>query len=116
MIKRLSPLTVLVAIGVAMTAPGAALAQGAAQSSGIADFYRGKQMRIIVRSAPGGGFDLYSRLLARFIVKHIPGNPTMVAQNMPAGGGIAAISYVGEVGPQDGTVITMIGQSLPLDQ
>lgn len=115
MIKRLSSLTVLVAIAIAATASGAALAQGT-QSSDVADFYRGKQMRIIVRSAPGGGFDLYSRLLAKFIVKHIPGNPTMVAQNMPAGGGIAAISYVGEVGPQDGTVITMIGQSLPLDQ
>jgi tripartite-type tricarboxylate transporter receptor subunit TctC len=115
MIKRLPALAVLTAIGLATMCPGAALAQEAA-SSDIADFYRGKQMRIIIRSAPGGGFDLYSRLLARFIVKHIPGNPMMVGQNMPAGGGIAAISYVGEVGPQDGTVLTMIGQSLPLDQ
>ena len=95
--------------------PAPAFAQDAA-SSDVANFYRGKQMRIIIRSGPGGGFDLYSRLLARHIVKHIPGNPTMVAQNMPAGGGLAAISYVGEVAPQDGTVLTMIGQSLPFDQ
>jgi tripartite-type tricarboxylate transporter receptor subunit TctC len=116
MIKRLPALAALIAIGAIATTPRTALAQQDPVSSAIADFYRGKQMRIIIRSAPGGGFDLYSRLLARFIVKHIPGNPTMVGQNMPAGGGIAAISYVGEVGPQDGTVLTMIGQSLPLDQ
>jgi tripartite-type tricarboxylate transporter receptor subunit TctC len=99
--------------GTALSA-GAALARDA--DADVANFYRGKQMRIIIRSGPGGGFDLYSRLLARHIVKHIPGNPTMVAQNMPAGGGLAAVSYVAEVAPQDGTVVTMIGQSLPFDQ
>jgi tripartite-type tricarboxylate transporter receptor subunit TctC len=104
---------VLIAMTAMMTPSGAAWAQ---TSSDVASFYSGKQMRIIIRSGPGGGFDLYSRLLARFIVKHIPGHPTIVAQNMPAGGGLAAISHVGEVAPQDGTVLTMIGQSLPLDQ
>jgi tripartite-type tricarboxylate transporter receptor subunit TctC len=99
---------------IAVAGSDAARAQDAAAD--LANFYRGKQMRIIVRSGPGGGFDLYSRLLARHIVKHIPGHPTMVAQNMPAGGGLAAVSYVAEVAPQDGTVVTMIGQSLPFDQ
>ena len=65
-----------------------------AASSDIANFYRGKQMRMIIRGGPGGGFDLYSRLLARFIVNHIPGKPTIVSQNMPAGAGIAAILRV----------------------
>jgi tripartite-type tricarboxylate transporter receptor subunit TctC len=115
MTRRLAAVALLASIGAADLAAGAAFAQEAG-SSDIANFYRGKQMRIIVRSGPGGGFDLYSRLLARFIVKHIPGNPTMVTQNMPAGGGLAAISYVGEIAPQDGTVVTMIGQSLPFDQ
>lgn len=94
------------------------LASAAAQDniSEIAGFYRGKQIRIIIRSGPGGGYDLYSRLLGRHIINHIPGNPTMVAQNMPAGGGLAAINYVAEVAPQDGTVITMIAQSLVMDQ
>jgi len=114
MVKRFAVVVLLTAVAAAMLGLAPARAQTA--SSDIANFYRGKQMRIIVRSGPGGGFDLYSRLLARFIIKHIPGNPTTVVQNMPAGGGIAAITYVGEVAPQDGTVITMIGQSLPLDQ
>jgi tripartite-type tricarboxylate transporter receptor subunit TctC len=115
MTRRFAAIALLAAIGAAALGPGAAFSQETA-SSDVANFYHGKQMRIIVRSGPGGGFDLYSRLLARFIVKHIPGNPTMVAQNMPAGGGLAAISYVGEIAPQDGTVVTMIGQSLPFDQ
>ena len=115
MTRRFAAVALLMAIVSAALWPGLGRAQEPS-SSDVANFYRGKQMRIIIRSGPGGGFDLYSRLLARHIVKHIPGNPTMVAQNMPAGGGIAAISYVGEIGPQDGTVVTMIGQSLPLDQ
>jgi tripartite-type tricarboxylate transporter receptor subunit TctC len=112
MTRHVAAFALLVAVGVAT--PGPTFAQE--PSSDIAGFYRGKQMRMIIRSGPGGGFDLYSRLLARHIVRHIPGNPTIVAQNMPAGGGLAAISYVAEVAPPDGTVITMIGQSLPFDQ
>jgi tripartite-type tricarboxylate transporter receptor subunit TctC len=114
MIKRPVTTALLVAIGIAALRCEPAFAEDAAAD--VANFYRGKQMRIIIRSGPGGGFDLYSRLLARHIVKHIPGHPTMVAQNMPAGGGLAAVSYVAEVAPQDGTVVTMIGQSLPFDQ
>jgi tripartite-type tricarboxylate transporter receptor subunit TctC len=115
MTRHFTAVALLTAISAAAPGPGVAFAQEPA-SSEVANFYRGKQMRMIIRSGPGGGFDLYSRLLARFIVKHIPGNPTIVAQNMPAGGGLAAVSFVGEVAPQDGTVLTMIGQSLPFDQ
>ncbi len=79
-------------------------------------FYAGKQMRFIIRSAPGGGYDLYGRLLGRHIVNHIPGKPTMIPQNMPGGGGITAANYMAEVAARDGTYLTMIGQALPLDQ
>ncbi|HWG07028.1 MAG TPA: hypothetical protein VG271_18645 [Beijerinckiaceae bacterium] len=82
----------------------------------VADFYKGKQMHFIIRSAPGGGYDLYSRLVATFIVKHIPGNPTMVLQNMPGGGGIAAANYMAEIAPKDGTYLSMIGESMDMDQ
>lgn len=110
-------IAVLLAAATGLTVSGTdvALAQGAG-SSDIANFYRGKQIRVIIRSGPGGGYDLYSRLLGRHIVNHIPGNPTMVAQNMPGGGGLAAVNYVAEVAPQDGTVITMVAQALPFDQ
>jgi tripartite-type tricarboxylate transporter receptor subunit TctC len=82
----------------------------------VADFYKGKQMKFIIRSAGGGGYDLTSRLIASHITRHIPGHPSMIPQNMPGGGGITSVNYVAEVAPKDGTVVTLIGQSLPMDQ
>lgn len=87
-----------------------------AQSEDPAEFYRGKQVRMIIRSNPGGGYDLYSRLLAKFIGQHIPGKPQVIPQNMPGAGGLAAINYVAGVAPRDGTIITLISASLVLDQ
>jgi tripartite-type tricarboxylate transporter receptor subunit TctC len=82
----------------------------------IADFYRGKQMQFIIRTAAGGDYDSYSRLLARHMQKHIPGNPNILAINMPGGGGIVAANYVGNIAPKDGTILTMVSQGLPVDQ
>ncbi len=79
-------------------------------------FYDGKQIRMIIRSGVGGGYDLYSRMLARHIGKHIPGNPNVVPINMPGGGGIVAANYVALVAPRDGTILTMVSQGLPTDQ
>ena len=103
---------IAVAVGAAAM-PAASLAQS---SDAVADFYRGKQIRMIIRSAPGGGYDLYSRLLARSIGAHIPGNPTVIPQNMPGAGGLVAINYVAGVAPRDGTAITLISSSLVFDQ
>jgi tripartite-type tricarboxylate transporter receptor subunit TctC len=79
-------------------------------------FYDGKQIRMIIRSGVGGGYDLYSRMLARHIGKHIAGNPTIVPTNMPGGGGIVAANFVASVAPRDGTILTMVSQGLPTDQ
>jgi tripartite-type tricarboxylate transporter receptor subunit TctC len=79
-------------------------------------FYEGKQIRMIIRSGVGGGYDLYSRMLARHIGKHIPGNPSILPTNMPGGGGIVAANYVASVAPRDGTILTMVSQGLPTDQ
>jgi tripartite-type tricarboxylate transporter receptor subunit TctC len=57
---------------------------GTAGADPVADFYRGKQVSVIVPSPPGGGYDLYARFLARYMGKHIPGNPTLIVKNMPA--------------------------------
>lgn len=81
-----------------------------------AKFYEGKQVRMIIRSGVGGGYDLYSRMLARHIGKHIPGNPAIVPLNMPGGGGIVAANHVATVAPRDGTILTMVSQGLPTDQ
>src|SRR5215212_3369567 len=49
----------------------------------VADFYKGKTVQVLVGFGPGGGYDLYARTLARYMGRHVPGNPTMVPQNMP---------------------------------
>ena len=82
----------------------------------VADFYRGKQIRFIVRTTPGTDYDEYSRLIARFMGKHIPGNPSMIVVNMPGGGGITAANYMAQIAPHDGTVIGIVSQGLAADQ
>jgi tripartite-type tricarboxylate transporter receptor subunit TctC len=82
----------------------------------VADFYKGKQIRFIVRTTPGGDYDQYSRLLARFMGKYIPSNPQFVVVNMPGGGGITAANYMAQVAPRDGTVIGIVSQGIPADQ
>src|SRR3954464_8351549 len=82
----------------------------------IEDFYRGKQIRIYIRASPGGNYDIYSRVLARHITRFIPGNPSVLPINMPGGGGVVALNYVANAAPRDGTVLTMITQSFPMDQ
>ena len=89
---------------------------GTAAADPVADFYKGKQMQFIIRSNAGGGYDQYSRLLGRHIVKHIPGNPTMLPVNMPGGGGLQAANFIAQAAPKDGTYLTMVGQGLPMDQ
>jgi tripartite-type tricarboxylate transporter receptor subunit TctC len=93
-----------------------ALAAAPAFADPIADFYKGKQMRLIIRTGPGGSYDLYARLLAVHIGRHIPGNPTVVPVNMVGGGGIKAANYVATVAPKDGTILTIVSQGLAVDQ
>lgn len=77
-------------------------------------YYEGKQIRFIVHTAAGGGYDLWTRLVTRHWAKHIPGNPSFVVQNMPGGGGITAANYIYNQMPKDGTGMGMIGRNLPL--
>ena len=70
-----------------------------------ADYYAGKTIEILVGSAAGGGFDIYSRALARHWGRLIPGNPTIVVRNMPGAGGARSAVYVSSVAPKDGTVL-----------
>jgi tripartite-type tricarboxylate transporter receptor subunit TctC len=70
-----------------------------------APFYEGKTMRIIVGAAPGGGFDTYSRAIARHMGKYIPGHPTMIVENMPGAGFVLAVSHLYRVARPDGLTI-----------
>jgi tripartite-type tricarboxylate transporter receptor subunit TctC len=85
------------------------------RADAIADFYRGKTIRMIIGYGAGGGYDLYGRLAAEFLPKHIPGNPTIVPQNMPGAGSFVAAKYLNEVAPRDGTVLGSLAQTLAVD-
>jgi tripartite-type tricarboxylate transporter receptor subunit TctC len=79
----------------------------------VASFYRGKQIRFIVGSAPGGTYDLLARIVARHIGAHIPGNPLIIVQNQPTAGGIAMTNQLYTLGPNDGTVIGVPLNGIP---
>ena len=86
----------------------------AAHADSVADFYRGKTMRVVIGYGPGGNYDLYGRLAAEFLGRHIPGNPTIVPVNMPGAGGFKAIDYLYKVAPQDGTYLGSVAQQLAM--
>ena len=82
-----------------------------ASAQTVEEFYRGKQIRVIVGGGEGAGFDIYARLLASFMGKYIPGNPTIIVQNMPGAGGVVAANYVYSIAPKDGTVIGAVNRT-----
>src|SRR5258705_7872340 len=79
-----------------------------ATPASAADFYAGKTIDLVVSNAPGGGFDIYARTIARHMQRHIPGNPTIVVKNMPGAGGARAGYQVNTVVPADGLTIGAI--------
>ena len=81
------------------------VATSAIAQTGVADFYRGKNLTILVGSGVGGGYDTYSRTLARYWPKHIPGNPNIIVQNMPGANGVTMMNYLVNTAPKDGLVI-----------
>jgi tripartite-type tricarboxylate transporter receptor subunit TctC len=86
-----------------------------AKADPIEDFYKGKSLRMLIGYGPGGGYDLYGRLVAEFLPRFIPGRPAIVPQNMPGGGSFVAARYMNEVAPKDGTVFGSLAQTLALD-
>jgi tripartite-type tricarboxylate transporter receptor subunit TctC len=89
-------------------------APAAADDQAVANFYRGKTIRIMVGFAPGGGFDTYSRLLAKYLPKYIPGRPTVIVENLPGAGSMVAANQVYKTLPKDGTVIGSFNENLVL--
>jgi tripartite-type tricarboxylate transporter receptor subunit TctC len=94
----------------------AALAVPPAAADPVMDFYKGKQMRVIVSTSPGGGYDLYARFVSRHMEKFIPGNPKIVPQNMPGAGHARAGQFMALQAPRDGSVIATISQGMPFAQ
>lgn len=85
----------------------AATAHDAAAQDPVAQFYKDKTVTFIAGSSAGGGVDLYTRMLARHMGKHLPGNPKVVPQNMPGAGSVAAAAHIYSNAPKDGTQIAM---------
>jgi tripartite-type tricarboxylate transporter receptor subunit TctC len=95
-------------LAIATALPTGAWAQSAE------DFYRGKrELNLITSSSVGGGYDQYSRLVGRYMTKYLPGNPTVIVQNMVGGGGIRAANYLYNVAPKDGSVYCLIDRGMP---
>jgi tripartite-type tricarboxylate transporter receptor subunit TctC len=79
------------------------------------DFSR-KTITIYIGNTAGGSYDLYGRMVARFLGKHLPGNPTVIATNMPGAGTLRAANYIYEVAPKDGTAIGIVTETVALEQ
>jgi tripartite-type tricarboxylate transporter receptor subunit TctC len=86
-----------------------------AMADPVADFYKGKNVSFVVSTSSGGGYDTMARAIARFIGKHMPGNPTFIVRNMPGAGGIPAMNYLYNIAEKDGTVIGLVQNNTPLE-
>jgi tripartite-type tricarboxylate transporter receptor subunit TctC len=100
-------------------AAGAIMALGImaqpASADEIADFYKGKNVSIVVGHQVGTGFDIYARVVARHLSRHIPGNPSIVVQNMVGASGITAANWLENVAAKDGTVMATFVHTVPFE-
>ncbi len=81
----------------------------------VANFYNGKTITLTIGYGAGGGYDRYGRLLARYIGRHIPGNPSVIAQNMPGAGSLRAANYIYATAPADGTAMALFGPGIAFE-
>jgi tripartite-type tricarboxylate transporter receptor subunit TctC len=98
----------LIASAIVTIAPSALAAD-------VEGFYRGRNLQVVIGYSPGGGYDLYARILAHHLGRHIPGNPSVTPQNMPGAGSLKAASYLYSVAPRDGTVIGIFGRGMAME-
>jgi tripartite-type tricarboxylate transporter receptor subunit TctC len=91
-----------------------ALAAAPVQAQTVEEFYKGKRITVTVGYGPGGGYDVFARLLARHIGRYIPGNPSLVVQNMPGAGSLTAANYLYSVAPGDGSAFGLFARDMPL--
>src|SRR5262249_10465100 len=104
--KRCGPCAAVLLAGLALAAP--------ARADPVADFYRGRTLTLVVGYGPSGGYDLFGRMLARHLGRYIPGNPSIVVQNMPGAGSLRATNWLYAVAPRDGTVFGIFARDMPM--
>jgi len=88
---------------------------GGARADQVADFYRGKTVNVWVGYGPGGGYDLSARVLARYMGRHLPGEPTLLARNMPGAGSLTLANWLYNVAPKEGLDFGIFGRTAPID-
>ncbi len=94
-----------------------AAASSAHAQQSVEEFYRSKRtINMYIGYAPGGSYDLYARIVAKHLGKHIPGNPTVIANNMPGAGSLQAANYLYSVAPKDGTALGALGETVVMEQ
>ena len=93
----------------------AALTATAAVAQTPAEFYRGKTVELYIAYSAGGGYDLYARMLARHLGRHIPGNPQVVPKNMEGAGGLRLANWLYQAAPRDGTVIGATSRNIAFE-
>lgn len=103
---RFAPIPLLAFLAAAFPAP-------LARAEPVEDFYRGKNVDMIIASEVGGGYDVYARLISTFLEKHMPGHPHFVPKQMIGAGGMIATNYIANVAPKDGTVLAQVQNTIP---
>ena len=104
----------MVLLRLALTSAVLALTGIGTRADAVADFYKGKVVNLVVGYGSGGGYDVYARLIATHLGKYIPGNPTVIVQNMPGAGSLRSVNYLYNSAPKDGTVIGLFARDMPL--
>ena len=98
---------------IAMAAVVLQFCAGGTHAQSVADFYRGRTMQLVLGYGPGGGYDVYARLVTQHIGKHIPGNPAVVLQHMPGAGSLRATNFLYNSAPKDGLTIGAFARDMP---
>ena len=86
-----------------------------AKADALADFYKGRTVTVVVSSSAAGGYDTIARAVARYMAKHMPGNPAFIVRNMPGAGGITATNFLYNNADRDGTVIGLVQNNTPFE-
>src|SRR5262245_12002275 len=95
---------------------GVTVVAAAPAPTDLAAFYKGRTVQLLIGFGPTGGYDTYARTLARHMGKHIPGNPTIVPQNMPGAGGLKVANYIYNVAPKNGTAFAIFARGIPMER
>jgi tripartite-type tricarboxylate transporter receptor subunit TctC len=93
----------------------AAIGAAGAKADPVADFYKGRAVTVVVSSSAAGGYDTLARALARYMGKHLPGNPAFIVRNMPGAGGMTATNFLYNNADKDGSVIGLVQNNTPFE-